>query len=64
MSKKSVVPVVPNPGSDEAIKLGCICPVMDNHHGYGIPSDAGPLFWYTSGCPVHTPKVQNDTPIS
>lgn len=22
---------IPNPGSDEAIKLGCKCPVLDNH---------------------------------
>ena len=23
----------PNPGSPEAVKLGCICPVLDNCHG-------------------------------
>jgi hypothetical protein len=43
----------PNPGSDEAIKLGCTCPVEDNYHGDGIPSSVGPLFWMVNDCPVH-----------
>jgi len=29
----------PNPGSDEAIKLGCKCPVLDNEHGAGCGPD-------------------------
>lgn len=41
----------PNPGSEEAIKQGCICPVIDNHYGEGLPNGD---FWYTEGCPVHT----------
>lgn len=40
------------PGSDEAIKHGCTCPVLDNAHGagiFGLGRD-----WYISGdCPVH-----------
>lgn len=27
---------IPTPGSDEAIKIGCTCPVMDNAHGKGF----------------------------
>lgn len=27
--------VIPNPGSDEAIELGCCCPVLDNGRGRG-----------------------------
>lgn len=42
----------PNPGSDEAVALGCTCPVMDNNHGAGTKGLEG-CFWYTSGCPVH-----------
>ena len=38
----------PNPGSDEAIALGCTCPVLDNGHGRG----SGP-FWITVDCPLH-----------
>lgn len=44
----------PNPGSDEAIALGCTCPVMDNAHGDGIDDgEGGRLFWKRAGCPLH-----------
>ncbi len=42
----------PNPGSDEAIALGCTCPVIDNGHGKGSGHGEG-LFWTTEGCPLH-----------
>jgi len=42
----------PNPGSDEAMNLGCTCPRMDNCHGKGINGD-GRLFWINQKCPVH-----------
>lgn len=52
----------PNPGSDEAISLGCKCPVIDNGHGRGwmggIKDDDGEtIFVYTVGCPVHTQEA-------
>ena len=35
---------VPNPGSDDAQKQGCICATLDNYHGWG--SDFGKdKFW-------------------
>ena len=45
----------PNPGSDEAVRQGCTCPVLDNGHGRGarVNEDGDVLFWFTSGCPVH-----------
>ena len=43
----------PNPGSDEAIRLGCVCPVMDNGHGRGSYYGRG-VFIYHEGCPVHS----------
>lgn len=45
----------PNPGSPEAIAAGCLCPVIDNHHGKGIPvgKDRSPLFWHSANCPLH-----------
>lgn len=43
---------VPNPGSREAVKLGCTCPIMDNGHGYGAEGKKG-YFWYDGGCPLH-----------
>jgi len=44
---------VPNPGSPEAAQAGCTCPVIDNHHGAGVPTSHGPLFWMTADCPIH-----------
>ena len=29
--------VTPNPGSIDALKMGCLCAIYDNHHGQGIP---------------------------
>lgn len=51
----------PNPGSVEAGKRGCTCPVLDNHHGRGIVGGFDgtrehPSFWVTGGCPVHDPE--------
>ena len=50
---------IPNPGSKEAIALGCKCPVIDNYHGDGVPSGNGnpSTFWYSFDCPVHTSKT-------
>ncbi len=44
----------PNPGSDEAIKQGCICAVLDNNHGKWAPYPPDG-WWITEGCPVHAP---------
>jgi hypothetical protein len=44
----------PNPGSDEAGALGCVCPVMDNNRGRYSPWP--PDGWWVSGsCSVHRP---------
>ena len=43
----------PNPGSDEAVEMGCICPIMDNHYGKGYMGNPD-VFIYNSDCPVHT----------
>jgi hypothetical protein len=48
---------VPNPGSDAAIKKGCVCAVMDNNHGKRAPYP--PDGWWVSGrCPIHAKPVQ------
>ena len=51
---------ISNPGSIDAKKLGCLCPVMDNNHGKWPPFPAGTAWggdkggWYVAGdCPVH-----------
>jgi len=50
---------IPTPGSKEAGEAGCICAVIDNHHGRGLTAGYGtpeePAFWITSGCPLHAP---------
>lgn len=42
----------PNPGSDEAVAIGCICARMDNGYGKGYMGQPG-IYVYTVGCPVH-----------
>ena len=46
---------VPNPGSDAAQISGCKCPVLDNHHGEGIPGESPGTFhyWINGNCPIH-----------
>lgn len=43
----------PTPGSAEARAIGCTCPVIDNHHGRGMPYPDGPRFWVSGNCSVH-----------
>ena len=45
----------PNPGSDEAIKRGCTCPVRDNARGKGYMCISG-VFWIDDDCPLHGEK--------
>lgn len=50
---------IPNPGSGEAIKLGCKCPVIDNHNGLGyggglrFGDDSRPTFVVSQRCKIH-----------
>lgn len=43
----------PNPGSDEAGEMGCICPVLDNGHGNEKLGRSRRGFWIDERCPVH-----------
>ena len=44
-----------NPGSPEAVRAGCTCPVMDNGQGRGAyrQNDGSPVFWFKFDCPIH-----------
>ena len=44
----------PNPGSDAAVRLGCLCGRMDNEYGRGC----GGEFVIRMDCPVHTIEVE------
>ena len=50
---------IPNPGTQDAIDMGCTCPVIDNHYGKGTPldDDGGVAFWYVQECPIHGLEV-------
>lgn len=49
-----------NPGSPEAIKQGCTCPVLDNDHGDGFPGRGHEsMFWVSRTCPIHGDKKEN-----
>ena len=52
---------VPNPGSPEARRLGCICATMDNAHGKGYRYVEGqtPCFVITEGCAFHAPMDED-----
>ena len=46
------------PGSEEAIAVGCSCPVMDNAHGKGymggVTDDKGQtVYIFSVDCPLH-----------
>lgn len=43
---------IPNPGTTEAVILGCLCPVVDNHHGQGYKGRKD-SFIYDDRCKVH-----------
>ena len=49
-------PPLPNPGSREALALGCLCPILDNSHGTG----PGP-FWISSDCDLHSVDYKDPT---
>jgi len=46
----------PNPGSEEARKQGCACPVIDNHYGAGVPHKGQRVFWTVEDCKLHGGK--------
>ncbi len=53
MLKAKKIEPLPNPGSAEAIKAGCSCPILDNRHGKGAYDGKDGQFWINEGCPLH-----------
>jgi len=51
---KIIKEMKPNPGSEEAGKLGCLCPILDNEYGRG----SGGEFVIRLDCPLHTMEVE------
>ena len=48
-----------DPGSTQAIKAGCTCPVLDNCHGKGYMGQEG-VFIYSFDCPYHQTEMFPD----
>lgn len=48
----------PNPGSDEAIDLGCTCGPLDNAHGRGNPLLRPGEWWINGDCLLHGVKKE------
>lgn len=46
---------VPNPGSPDAVRRGCTCPIEDNQHGLGSDPAFGDGFEVAVNCPLHGP---------
>lgn len=54
---------LPNPGSYEALEMGCRCPMYDNNKGLGCDWGNG-LFWINPECPLHgkeAKRTEEDT---
>lgn len=51
-----------NPGSDQAIKKGCICPAAENEHGIGcyMKANGEPSFLIRNDCPLHGKDILKD----
>lgn len=52
-------PIALTPGAPRAKRLGCLCPVIDNHHGLGYGrSKNGPLYVIRCDCPLHGDEAE------
>lgn len=49
-----------NPGSKEAVLLGCTCPVMDNNYGRGFEIQGETCFYFSLDCPIHGTKTHEN----
>ncbi len=45
--------MIPNPGSKEALRQNCRCPILDNEHGKGYQFQMD-VFVISENCPLHT----------
>ncbi len=48
------------PGSPGAVEAGCICPVIDNHHGDGRPVGDGLQWVMDERCPLHGDQTERN----
>ena len=41
------------PGCEEAVSVGCTCPVSDNSNGSGFIIDGNRFYFINTSCPIH-----------
>ena len=46
-------PKPPNPGSDEAVRRNCTCPILDNRRGLGYYAAPDGCHIINENCPLH-----------
>ena len=54
---------IPNPGSTEALDMGCRCPVIDNNHGRSpvyVDEHGQSQWWINEECPLHGSQAAVD----
>lgn len=54
MADQEKAEAAPSPGSAEAVRSGCTCPIVDNGYGRGYMGQPG-VFVVSEGCPLHWP---------
>jgi len=57
MEKPTIIP-----GTQEALDVGCLCPILDNSHGkgyMGLGEERG-LYVYNGECPIHGSLVPQE----
>lgn len=53
-------PCTPNPGSSEAVRQGCLCPILKNNRGREVPWPG--VWWVNAHCPLHGPTRPEESP--
>lgn len=52
----------PRPGSPQAVRDGCTCPILDNEHGKGRWGDGETYGWFImANCPMHGKSLRGLT---
>ena len=55
--------ITPNPGSDAALEIGCICSVDSNNHGTAYQRKEKE-FLINRDCPLHGSPINKDQALS
>lgn len=48
-------------GGRFAVDNGCLCPVLDNNHGFGFETKEGQMWVINEECPIHGKNKPQET---